>query len=1037
MSLNPVSTCKDDNQSNSSSREVQSDPHLIGIQPPAPNLKEIRDGNESLAQKVSKVQSNPGIHREIEHPSQGEQRDTPPGIPNVISEHTTQGNTTISAEQSNTHPAGISHAALNPLQAKAASLENGTISEDHPTVDSREIVPTVPNREELAANQRNGNSTTTFDVQPNSKNLPNAPIPEEKERERIRGSTAEAYSNSDSRPGPSSLSAAGTYSEFDEDDAADLFLTETKVQTWFRDQSEPIEQIRIDDLVNFCQGNRDVWINPPLKDLTRYSPPVFSCTEELSRWERNTKEPLEKRRVMMWCVAEDHPMSFIDSPILSEVSRILRSPSGLEVLSLASLTKGNRSAPPMNASDTHSMQTSCATARDMRTPSPSHSHGNRDTDRTVVGTSKGDDGKEEVASGDKNNFSDAQPQPIRTVTPPTPELTVSENNMNMNGAKSSGAVTHARTARGELSNSSAKSNGDTHAINGKRMSTGTGMEKFKKRRYEDTNGEVEEQNKRQKVANGPSTAVTTEEERVEENIALTKQDPKLGIVILKLRMRPNRQSTWLRLRIRKEKIAFGILKPKQIKTVRVVDKAYLKSFVYHKIIARFRSSGLLTGDAADGYTERFLSDTPVLWDTKNMKKVSGEGVPESHGEVFRKFLLYNPHLEQYTGQDKVHDFGVKNHLQYIELSGRAPSSLAIFWSKSRRRVQRHDKVNGISRSVAHCADKFKGLEMYIGQDLRNEDVYSALKATSLMLNRRGMGITKSYWCLVARPSTISYLAHNGWTAKYASVHLQLASETVFWNLEERCLHLEPKASGSMGHYIRENNGTYEPYSGQDLDQTDKFNLKDWFKILEWGPGNSFKDMVPILDGYNSARNEIAGEKRKPLPETAMHRPIFKGKESRKQRDKRRRERKDRKKKKPDEQRAKSRKKQELTKKNARNKRAAEAAAAAARKEISQADDNMDTQDDEITDSDAAAVPTAEFCGHIVSAAPSVDRRVSNWKNSFARTRGTRFSISTATDWLMRMPTSKEKKNTRRKATRWRTLRRKENRRTSKRSFYIY
>jgi len=148
MSLNPVSTCKDDNQSNSSSREVQSDPHLIGIQPPAPNLKEIRDGNESLAQKVSKVQSNPGIHREIEHPSQGEQRDTPPGIPNVISEHTTQGNTTISAEQSNTHPAGISHAALNPLQAKAASLENGTISEDHPTVDSREIVPTVPNREE-------------------------------------------------------------------------------------------------------------------------------------------------------------------------------------------------------------------------------------------------------------------------------------------------------------------------------------------------------------------------------------------------------------------------------------------------------------------------------------------------------------------------------------------------------------------------------------------------------------------------------------------------------------------------------------------------------------------------------------------------------------------------------------------------------------------------------------------------------------------------------------------------------------------------
>ncbi len=696
--------------------------------------------------------------------------------------------------------------------------------------------------------------------------------------------------------------------EVDDMDVFDMFLQERKLDCWYRNCSslDPIE-VRVTELAEFLYKHQpDLWINPALELLSEYTPAILSETE-LKLWSDDRRTQMNDRRVMMWDISNRRLLPFEQSPLFSNLSKVLQTDTTFEVLSLKSLShlkRSNRIAVAQSSDCTNSKVAISADGTSRASPVlRDHLNSTReDVGASPELMSKFLSNETNQKNTSSDNSTDTQPDSMNDEVVRTPEFQRTKgsnppNLLNMNTRELGTTQSEMETPHPSSGAATQTADGGKHGSTGTISPSSSSTESPKdcdmktcgKRKNADTS-EVSNPPKKLKtsvskqhdesasIGHLKSTSQVQTGVETSDSLNVTasvkeRNSPSTGSsVLLRLRIRPERKSTRLRLRIRPQKLSpksYSIMKPKFESRFYPVKGTYFKSVVFHKIIARLRYCGLHDHNAWKSMkdpTKSYVFPSPILWDTKKLKKVDNVKVPECNQDVFKDALLFNPQYEPYTGQDLVLKVGEKDHVQLIQVSERTPAVFVKFWNRKKRKIQRHDKNKGVKLTVGDVCKSFKYLEMYIGQDYRGNPAYRALRATATMYSRRGLGLVEQYWVLAKRPIIVTELVMNGWTPKMVSVHHQLASKTVFWDRMKGCLHLTKGSEEiSLAEYLEGRESRFEPYTGQDLEFEDRIALDPWKNILKWGPGCRLGDMVFVLDGIDAARRELGGHRRKTIP----------------------------------------------------------------------------------------------------------------------------------------------------------------------------
>lgn len=235
--------------------------------------------------------------------------------------------------------------------------------------------------------------------------------------------------------------------------------------------------------------------------------------------------------------------------------------------------------------------------------------------------------------------------------------------------------------------------------------------------------------------------------------------------------------------------------------------------------------------------------SPTFWNTfKGCKEIRAPFFSKS--ELY-KFWLSNPWLEIYRGQDELAKLEATNGIELIPIMTSCPARLATFWDTvAKKRVVQPRGVPFDGKTVVECLSNDTKLKLYRGQDTEHQEVINR------KINHDSVHgvLLHNYMLAEKRTSVQSFLNSGSWTALYIDVRDCSPATAVFWSRFKKNVLMQPTMNShiSIEEYLRENAGSLELYTGQDLTEEVRQDLSAWFELLKWRQGYSSKHSQALI-----------------------------------------------------------------------------------------------------------------------------------------------------------------------------------------------
>ena len=260
------------------------------------------------------------------------------------------------------------------------------------------------------------------------------------------------------------------------------------------------------------------------------------------------------------------------------------------------------------------------------------------------------------------------------------------------------------------------------------------------------------------------------------------------------------------------------------------------SLMFRRLVRRIHQTGVTKINVES------LSRLEFWNTTKKCKELRNKFF--SRGEL-ALFLLANPWIEIYSGQDEVGILELSLGFYLTPIHTNCPAQLASFWNK--RDAKKYIQPTGIpefaGRTIYDCLRANDSLELYLGQDTDQQ------QAIADAIQRAEVYGSFPYAYMLAYCGELGHqFLSKGWAAVHVDVSNRNTGCAVFWDIKERSLRMQPDIASfsSIDYYLCRHSGATELYTGQNLCSSVQKDLSVFFTILTFRPGYNCRSHRPML-----------------------------------------------------------------------------------------------------------------------------------------------------------------------------------------------